>query len=276
MPTTTRTMLATLLAISPAVASASDLIREGLIQDLDAARGLRVVDGKVASWENQASAGGDDLAQPKAKRRPELDQDAVNGGPALVFAHDWLAGDDADAFDALVTGSGYTWFVVARAHEQVAIFKNRNAIFGTLKNSRPWSGLWVAFNDDNTLWHDVRPVFENVVPKNRVQDGKLDARQFHVIAGRLAEGNGKRRIELYVDSAEPRAHRRVRIRRKTESEGLAVGQERTDHQGQEAFHGAVARLLIYDRPLGDRELRATLRSLASTYGISSRDRPSDH
>ncbi|MHC4560380.1 MAG: hypothetical protein ACYS80_24105 [Planctomycetota bacterium] len=38
-----------------------EIVRKGLILDLDADRGIKIVDGRVASWKNQADWGPDTL-----------------------------------------------------------------------------------------------------------------------------------------------------------------------------------------------------------------------
>lgn len=52
---------------------------------------------------------------------------------------------------------------------------------------------------------------------------------------------------------------------------MAIGQERdaTNHPGLESFIGEISRLVIYDRPLSDRELAEVSRYLMEQYGTGS-------
>jgi len=53
---------------------------------------------------------------------------------------------------------------------------------------------------------------------------------------------------------------------------MAIGQERdaTNHPGHESFDGELARLLMWERPLSNRELEKTLTLLKKTYVLSPR------
>ena len=49
----------------------------------------------------------------------------------------------------------------------------------------------------------------------------------------------------------------VPVNPKANPSKMAVGQERdaTNHPGKESFHGEIARFLIFERPLSDKEKR---------------------
>jgi len=173
----------------------------------------------------------------------------------------------------LTTGSGYTWFAVMCVYPQVSGLKDVNSFFGNLKNGGNYEGFWAGFNDDNTLWMGSRNgiTFGRWDQNNpQVLGPKLDENRHYVIAGRMGAGTGKVTIELFVDGTKPVASVRLPVNPKGNPSKMAIGQERdaTNHPGHESFDGELARLLMWDRPLTDRQFEKTLSSLKSFYALS--------
>ncbi|MCP4451866.1 MAG: hypothetical protein GY809_10420, partial [Planctomycetes bacterium] len=126
-----------LLGLAGIPSAFAGITTEGLIQDLNADAGVTVSGTDVTAWANQAPSGGDDVATNQGT--PQL----IEGpsGRAAVALSDGarLAGADGEAFDAIMQGSGHTWFAVVKPDTQNN--NNKNAIFGTLLGSGPWSGI---------------------------------------------------------------------------------------------------------------------------------------
>ena len=115
------------------------LITEGLIVDLDADKDVTLEDGNMVSkWKNQiAEFPAQDFAQRDKGRdipgsgRPTLKENIaeLGGHNSLIFREDELINMNEDAFDHLITGSGYTWFTVMNAYAQVWKLKDVNVFF---------------------------------------------------------------------------------------------------------------------------------------------------
>ena len=254
---------------------------EGLVLDLDADRGVSIVDGRVASWHNQADSKAKefvatrDASHKKGTGHPVLKESvsAIGGHNAVVFKRQELINSDEDAFDHLTTGSGYTWFAVMCVYPQVSGLKDVNSFFGNLKNGGNYEGFWAGLNDDNTLWMGSR----NGITFGRWDDNnpqvlgpKLEVNRYYVIAGRMGAGTGNVTIELFVDGTRPVDSSPVPVNPKGNPSKMAIGQERdaTNHPGHESFDGELARLLMWDRPLTDRQFEKTLTSLKNFYALS--------
>ena len=227
----------------------------GLIQDLDADKGVTLAGTDVLAWANQAPNGGDDVAtnlgSPQLVPGPE-------GRSAIYIADNVrMAGTDASAFDGIMQGSGHTWFAMVKPDIQNNA--NKNAVFGTLLGQAPWTG--VVCHVGGTAAPVVarympRPAGDNwAIGTTDLLDG-----QWHIIAGRMGEGVGEVTAELFVDdTAVVEASVSVTIPGDSDSGALTVGGERT--LGGEDYDGAVARILIYDRPLSDAELSRTMSAI---------------
>ncbi len=280
-------LLVTLL-VAAGVVPASDskkkngIIRENLILDLDADRGVKVVDGRVAAWRNQAESKARDFVatrgadHKKGTGHPVLKEgiSAIGGHNAVVFKRQELINSDEDAFDRLTTGSGYTWFAVMCVYPQVSGLKDVNSFFGNLKNGGLYEGFWAGLKDDNTLWMGSR----NGITFGRWDDNnpqvlgpKLDVNRYYVIAGRMGAGTGNVTIELFVDGTSPVASKPYPVNPKGNPSKMAIGQERdaTNHPGHESFDGELARFLMWDRPLTDREFEKTMSHLRKLYSFSA-------
>jgi hypothetical protein len=271
------------LLISVAATAQAQVATKGLILDLDADKGVEVEDGdRVVKWTNQVDsfAAQDFIKQDAGRKepgsgRPTLKKsvEAIGVHNALVFKRQELVNHDEDAFDHLLTGSGYTWIAVVSVYEQVVQLKDVNSFFGNLKNSGLYEGIWGNVTDDNRVW---------IGSRNGVTFGRWDANnpmvlapkpleegRYYVVAGRMGAGTGEVQIELFINEPQAVAAKPFPVNPKAKSSKLAIGQERdaTNHPGKESFDGELARFLIYERPLTDDELRQTLDSLKKMYAI---------
>ena len=252
------------------------LPEEGLLLDLDAAKGLTLEDGdRVSAWENQAPGAKaklfvkqDEGRKEKGSGRPTLRTaiPGLNGKPALVFRRQEVVCMDEDAFDGLTTGKGHTWLAVISVFPQQDGLKDVNSFFGNLRNGAKYEGVWGCVNDDNTLWYGVRNglTFGRFDENNPQLLGPvLEKGKFHLIGGRMAAGTGKAKIELFAGSPDPIATAEVPVAANANPSKMAIGQERDaiEHPGHESFDGEIARFLIWERPLTDGELTAAMQSL---------------
>jgi len=265
--------------------SASDrrieVVRKGLILDLDADRGVKVVNGRVASWKNQVDwkvkyfIATRDANHKKGTGHPTLKEKvaAIGGHNTVVFKRQELINSDEDAFDHLITGSGYTWFAVMSVYSQVSGLKDVNSFFGNLRNGGKYEGLWAGLKDDNTLWTGSRNgiTFGRWDENNpQILGPKLKENRYYVIASRMGTGTGKVTIELFVNGTKPVASKPFPVNPKANSSKMAIGQERdaTNHPGHESFDGELARFLMWDRPLSNQEFEKTLSLLKKTFVLS--------
>jgi hypothetical protein len=274
-----------LLAWFHSLSIASSPPLESLVLDLDASKGVHLEDGnRVTAWTNQSR---DPEARDFVKRdmgrqkpgsgRPTLRKKGteLNGKPSIIFRQQELVCFDEDTFDGLTTGKGHTWIAVMAVYDQRVGLKDVNSFFGNLRNGGKYEGLWVCLDDDNTLWCGGRNGitfgrFDKNNPKLSGQ--KLLKNRFHLLAGRMGSGTGTVKTELYVgDSAKPYAEGTFLVNPKANPSLLTIGQERDaiQHPGKESFDGEIARLLIWERPLTDSELKTTFRVLKTTYNLQS-------
>lgn len=252
----------------------------GLLLDLDAAKGITLEDGdKVAAWENQAPAARAKLfmKQDKGRKvngsgRPSLRTDvaALDGKPSLLFRQQELVCMDEDSFDGLSTGTGHTWLAVIAVHNQRVGLKDVNSFFGNLRNGGKFEGIWGCVNDDNTVWYGVRNglTFGRFDKNNpQLMGHVLQTGKFQLIGGRMGTGTGTVQIELFVNSAQPYATGGFPVMHNANPSKMVIGQERDaiEHPGYESFDGEIARFLIWERPLTDKELTTTLDTLRAAY-----------
>jgi len=247
--------------------------KSGLIVDLDADKGIEVQGDRVVSWRNQVAWKARDFVGKRANGRPSLRKSvaAIQGHNSLVFKKEELVNYDEDAFDPLITGSGYTWFAVLAAPQQ-ARGEDLNCFFGDLKNGGVYEGFWGGLNDDSALWCGSRNgrTFDRGNKDNpKVVGPKLEESRFYAIAGRMGAGTGEVTVELFVNDPKPVASKPFPVNTKANSSKMAIGQERdaTNHPGRESFIGEIARIMFWERPLADVELAETLEALKEEYGI---------
>lgn len=273
-------------------------VHKGLFLDLNANAGVELEDeNRVKSWSNQVSGNDADIfvKQDKDRKvpgsgRPTLKRKVaeIGGRSTLIFEEQELINMNEDAFDHMVTGSGYTWFSVMCAYKQNVGKKDVNSFFGNLRNGPPYDGFWANFMDDNRVWMGTR----NGITAPRVKgqkrkkptlwDEKLNPcvitaepvveNRYYLIMGRMGAGKEVVDLELFINSAKPADRKPVPVNPKANPSKMAVGQERdaTNHPGKESFHGEIARFLIYDRPLTDAEFSLMINHLAETYQLKFR------
>jgi len=271
-----------LLLIVAGVAEAQ-IVEKGLILDLDADKGVEVEAGdRVVKWTNQVTsfAARDFAKRDKGRAVPGSGRPtwkksvaAIGGHNTLIFRRQELLNHEEDAFDHLLTGSGYTWLAVMCVYEQVVQLKDVNSIFGNLRSSGNYEGIWGNVTDDNRVWIGSR----NGVTFGRWDQNNpmitapkpLKERQYYVVAGRMGAGTGPVIIEVFINDPKPVVSGPFPVNPRANASKMAIGQERdaTNHPGKEAFDGELARFLIYERPLTAAELRQTLTDLKRTYMI---------
>jgi hypothetical protein len=244
-------------ATTPALPSG--IIVADLIEDLDAENGVTLGAGTdVTAWANQAAGGGDDVAASVGS--PQLlAEDTIGGKDAVEFTSDRMIGDDNSAFDVLLSGSGFTWFIVAKVPDQIGGGGNR--FFGTLQNFNPWDGIMAGVTGAEQPYNAVRSGSDvTITAVTNLNDGN-----YHIIAGRLAAGTGSVLQEVFVDEATAAASGNVTVDGVDDCDGLSVGSERTG--GAEYIDASIARILIYDRPLSDVEMSHNMSKLDRLYMI---------
>jgi type 1 glutamine amidotransferase len=263
-------------------------VRTGLFLDLDADRGVEVEDGaRVKAWRNQISGNAADVFVKRdegrkvpGSGRPTLrsPDSALGGHRTLVFRAQELINLNEDAFDHCIQGSGYTWFSVMCAYEQIKGKPEVNSFFGNLKNSSNYEGFWGNLADDNRVWLGSRAWPATVQGKQPLWNEKnpqvispspLLVKQYYVVAGRMGAGTGVVNLDLYVNSAQAVDTKPVPVNPAANPSKMAIGQERDaiNHPGVESFDGEIARFLIFDRALTDAELADMLRHLLVGYKI---------
>jgi len=262
------------------VAVGAELPGEGLILDLDAAKGLSLEDGdKVAAWRNQVAASSardfvkrDEGRKESGSGRPVWRKEVpeLKGKPSLVFFQQELVCFDDDSFDGLTTGKGHTWIAVLAVHDQRVGLKDVNSFFGNLRNGDKFEGVWGCLNDDNTLWWGTRNglTFGRFDTNNpQLLGPMLEGGKFYLVAGRMGAGEGKVKLELFTNSTKPVTTADFPVNPKANPSRMVVGQERDaiQHPGEESFDGEIARFLIWERPLSDAQLALAMVHLRATY-----------
>ncbi|MGJ8644419.1 MAG: hypothetical protein ACSHX9_13505 [Luteolibacter sp.] len=280
-------------------------VSEGLFLDLNANADVELEDeNRVKAWRNQIKTNAADVfvKQDEGRKdagsgRPTLKENVVKigGNNSLIFEEQELISMDEDAFDHMVTGSGYTWFSVMCVYKQNKGKKDVNSFFGNLRNGNPYDGFWGNVMDDNIVWMGTRNGFPS---KTKGKKGKknsngrgtpglwddelnpcvqtqepLEENRYYLVMGRMGAGTEVVDLELFINSANAVDRKPVPVNSKANPSKMAVGQERdaTNHPGLESFHGEIARLLIYERPLSDVELTQVIEHLVGFYKIKTDD-----
>ncbi len=263
----------------------------GLSLDLDANHGVELEDGKrVKAWHNQVSGSAADVFVKRdegrkvpGSGRPTLKGNvaAIGGGRTIVFEEQELLNWEEDAFDHLTTGSGYTWFSVMCVYEQNVGKKDVNSFFGNLKNGTFYEGFWGNLMDDNRVWMGSRngirgpgkpTLWDDTENPLVVASEPLIEKRYYLVMGRMGAGQKVVDLELFINSAMPVDSKPVPVNPVANPSKMAIGQERdaTNHPGKESFHGEIARLLIYERPLENSELLEMIQYLMEVYQIEER------
>ncbi len=259
---------------------------KNLILDLDAAKGIELADGdRVVAWRNQAPIKTELVFVPQDQGRKEAGSGKptvrkaaaeIKGLPAVDFRQQELVCKDEDFFDGLTTGKGHTWIAVIAVHPQRVGLKNVNSFFGNLRNGGKYEGVWGCLNDDNTIWWGTRNGLSfGRFDKNNPQviGPVLDQEKFHIIAGRMTSGNETATLSLHIGSDKVVSQAEFPVDAKANPSRMAVGQERDaiEHPGFESFDGEIARFLIWERPLDDKELATAMQVLQKTYLSAAAD-----
>lgn len=255
-----------------------------LILDLNADKGVITEDGDlVGQWQNQVSSFAvkefskrDEGRKVPGSGRPRLVKKIADlkGHNAIAFKQQELLNMDEDAFDHLITGGGYTWFCILKPGKQPGELKDVNCFFGNLRNQPNNEGFWGGFADDNSFWISSRNAItfgrwdknNPYVHTNKI----LEQNKYYLIMGRMGKGTDTVTLSLYLnDGAIPIASSPFPVNTKANSSKMAIGQERdaVEHPGRESFVGEMARFLIYDRPLTDKEMIKSAKQLLAFYGI---------
>ena len=271
-------------------------VQAGLFLDLNANQGVKVEDNnRVEAWRNQVSGNAADVfvKQDEGRKkagsgRPTLKPNvaAINGNSTLVFKQQELVNMDEDAFDHMITGSGYTWLSVMSVTKQRKGKKDVNSFFGNLKNGRNYEGFWGNLMDDNRVWMGSRngkatgkkPELWNEKENPLVATKKpIEQNRYYLVMGRMGAGPGVVDLELFINSATPVDRKQVPVNSEANPSKMAIGQERDaiNHPGKESFDGEIARFLIYERPLSDAELKPTIEHLLNLYSIKIEERKKD-
>lgn len=260
-------------------------VGKGLMLDLDADKGVELDDsGRVVIWTNQVPGTTVKVFVPRDEGRPvagsgrpgyQRDIAAINHHPTLVFREQELLNSDEDAFDHLITGSGYTFFCVLRPYSQEGKLKDVNSFFGNLRNGGNYEGIWGGLADDNRVWSGAR----NGITFGRWDDNNpfivsaasLDTTHYYLVMGRMDAGTDSANVCLMVGGDTASYCRRVKVNPKADPSKLSIGQERDaiQHPGVESFDGEIARFLLYDRPLNTSEMRAVTDRLNARYRLAT-------
>ncbi|VGO13199.1 hypothetical protein PDESU_01753 [Pontiella desulfatans] len=265
-------------------------VADGLFLDLDANVGVEVEDDRrVRAWHNQVAGNAADVFVKRDEGRKvagsgrpalKLNVGGIGGNNTLVFEEQELLNHDEDAFDHMLTGSGYTWFSVMCAYRQHVGKKDVNSFFGNLKNSSNYEGFWGNLTDDNRVWMGSRcwpaavkgrqPLWNEKNPQV-ICSTPLQENKYYLVMGRMGAGQEVVNLELFVNSSEPVDRKPVPVNPEANPSKMAIGQERDaiNHPGKESFHGEIARFLIYDRPLSDAELDTMIGHLTAKYMIKT-------
>jgi len=264
------------LSMNVAHAQGGNIIaKSGLIVDLDADKDVVQDNGQIASWKNQVDWKASLFKATRPDGHPTLRPkvESINGHASIIFKKQELLNDDEDAFDRLITGSGYTWFAVVSPGHQITMLKDVCSFFGDLKNGPFYEGFWAGFTDDDVIWAGSRngrsqqtgnPDNPKVLGTSQLKEGV-----FYVAAGRMAAGTGDVKIELFVNDPKPAAAGIYPVNPAANSSKMAIGQERdaTNHPGRESYIGEMARIMFWERPLNDAEMQGTMNALKAYYGI---------
>ena len=270
-------------------------ITKGLFLDLNADLDVEVEDeNRVLAWHNQVKGNAADVfaKQDKGREkagsgRPTLRKNvaALDGHNALVFEEQELVNQDEDAFDHLTKGSGYTWFSVMSVEKQQVGKKDVNSFFGNLRNGMPYDGFWGNLMDDNRVWMGTRsgiptmggkgkrkktyPLWDEELNPCVVTQEAIAENRYYLVMGRMGAGTKVVDLELFLNTSTPVAKKSVPVNLESNPSKMAIGQERdaVNHPGLESFHGQIARFLIFERPLTDKELIELSKFLREHYGL---------
>ena len=261
-------------------------VKNGLLVDMDADKGVFLDDSlKVMKWENQAGFTRAGFFEKRDSGRltvgsgcPRLRRrvNEINGHNSIVFEEQELLNQEEETFDHLTTGSGYTFFCILSPFKQRGKLKDVNSFLGNLRNGGNYEGFWAGLSDDNHFW---------TAPRNGITIGRWDnnnpylrssaalkENNFVLLMGKMDAGSDSANIYLMINQwNEHTAQFRVKVNIKANPSKLSIGQERdaVQHPGFESFDGEIARLLLFERPLTEKEMKAVIKHLISSYHIKA-------
>jgi len=228
---------------------------EGLMLWLKADEGLTVKGSSVSAWADQ-SGNGTDAKQDSAAKQPVLEENAINGLPAVNF--DGL--DDDLAFTLPVNGlENLTIFVVSAA-TQAGVdpawhYANRATIvwkeigdWGTVHVTTLQEGVYIRFGTGQTqplpvgIKYDA-PIGDNFTIATGVMEGKRDRLY---VKGELVYDEEKRAQTPVGNTGD-------------------IGYLGRGHEGN--WPGKIAEVLVYTRTLPDNERELVEQYLSSKYSI---------
>jgi len=233
--------LVVILLLSVTTTAQAQIATKGLILDLDADKGVEVEDGdRVVKWTNQVAEfpARDFVKQDQGRKepgsgRPTLKRsvEAIGGHDTLIFKRHELVNHDEDAFDHLLTSSGYTWMAVISVHKQIVQLKDVNSFFGNLRNGGMYEGIWGNVTDDNRVWIGSR----NAVTFGRwdvnnpmvLAPEPLEENRYYVVAGRMGSGTGEVQIELFINDPKAVASKPFPVHAAANSSKLAISSPST-------------------------------------------------
>lgn len=263
-------------------------VRNGLLLDLDADFNLLIEDGdKISAWSNKVEnkikkfVKQDEGRKIKGSGRPTLNLNELklNGHNSVVFHRQELVNHSEDAFDHLITGSGYTWFSVMSVYEQVKGKPGVNSFFGNLRNTNidkkgQYEGFWGGLNEENQVWMSSRNGLQkgtwNANSPLVIAEEPLIEDVYYLVMGRMGAGENNVKIELFINDTKPISEKSFLVNTEANPSKMVIGQERdaTNHPGAESFDGEIARFLIFERPLSDAELKTVSKHLMLRYNIN--------
>jgi len=269
-------------------------VTNGLILDLNADKDVETKDDEVIKWTNQVKgfSGKDFIAHDYGVRlsnpgsgKPTLNKniEELNGHHALVFEEDELINMKEDAFDYLLTGSGYTWFTIIKPYKtadpnadtefDIYRLKDVNSFMGNLKNGGNYEGLLGSLDDDLTVWCGSRNGitfgrFDENNPK--VTGPKLEANKYYIVAARMGAGIDSVDLELFVNNTSAIISGKYPVNPNSNPSKFAIGTERnaTNHPGSASFNGEISRFIIYEKPLTNQDMGEIINYLKKNYTIN--------
>ena len=224
---------------------------------LMADKGVELNGSSVTLWQDQ-SGNGADAEQGSAANQPTLDENAINGLPALSF--DGV--DDFLTFTLPIDGlSGMTIFVVSAATQDIeipfphcqyaAIFWNETASWGTAHVTPLQNAVWIRFGTGQTqtipvVYRYNTPVGEDFTVVAATMEGITD--YLYV--------NG----ELVLTNEKPAGQDTIANQRD-------LGNIGRGYNDDTYFPGMIAEVLVYTKTLSDTERQDAEKYLSDKYSI---------
>lgn len=136
------------------------------------------------------------------------------------------------------------------------------------------NGFWGGLTDSNQVWMGSR----NGITFGRwdhnnprvLSPQRFNQEDYYLLMGHMEAGTGEVILSLYINDPDiPVATQPYPVNPASNSSQMAIGQERdaVEHPGVESFVGEIARFLVYERPLSQKELKKTADGLKRFYGI---------